>query len=560
MTRFYRLLIILCCFSLLGALNPARLKITGVEGDVLLNIKARLTELYQDKPISHEPVEALQEQIKKAMYPFGFFRPQIAILTPDNLSIHIIPGPQMHITSINVQIQGEGADDEQIKQAVRDLPIKVGQAFNNARYEEAKTNLFSEAEHLGYLHATFNKSEVFIDRIRYTTDITLIFNTGPQYYFGQIRFDPTYISPELLHRYVPFKYGQPYSTQQVLDLNNNLAASGYFNSVVVKPDINLETHVPIDVHMQRVNRINYSLGVGYGTDTGPRGRAGVHIVPVNRSGHKFNAIAQGSMNQNALLAQYLIPGRNPVTDNYAISGSLTNLNYNVGNSNAILLSLAQQHVVTNYQRILSLNALNERFSYNATPKTTKTLFFPKATFTWRKVTDQLFSPSGYNVTLNGLAAGKALLSDVNMAQAGIDIKAALTVDLIRTRFFFHGIQDFTAINDIDNLPLSLATLLGGAENLKAYSFNSIGPGKILTFGGVEIQKETFDKWYFIGFVDSGDVYKPSLKEFKYDAGIGLMWVSPVGPIKVGIAQAIDNHFKRIEGRSPKLVINMGPDL
>jgi len=118
----------------------------------------------------------------------------------------------------------------------------------------------------------------------------------------------------------------------------------------------------------------------------------------------------------------------------------------------------------------------------------------------------------------------------------------------------------TQISNIDNLPLSLAMLLGGADNLKAYSYNSIGPGKILSFLSMEVQKETFSKWYLIGFLDSGDVYNPSQKLFKYDAGIGLMWVSPVGPIKVGVAQAVDNHFQRIEGRNPKLVINMGPDL
>lgn len=52
---------------------------------------------------------------------------------------------------------------------------------------------------------------------------------------------------------------------------------------------------------------------------------------------------------------------------------------------------------------------------------------------------------------------------------------------------------------------------------------------------------------------------PISKVWKNDAGIGLMWVSPVGPIKVGIAQPMDNHFNRND-QKPRLVINMGPDL
>lgn len=554
----------MCCHAPLAAVKPPAFTLSGISGDVLANVQFRLTELYQHKSIAYEPLEVIKTQVAQAMEPYGYFAPQISISTNvegNSFHIVIIPGPQMRINHLSIKIQGEGANNPEIVQTFKDLPLKEGDFFNNQLYEEAKDNLYSAAEHQGYLHSSFIKSEVLVDRSSYKADIILIFDTGPQYYFGQIQFDPTYISPELLNRYVPFKFGEPYSTDQILALNSNLAASGYFNSVVVKPNTKEGTYVPVKVHLKRTERINYSLGIGYGTDTGPRGRAGLHIVPVNRSGHKFNAIIQGSFKQNAILAQYLIPGKNPVTDNYAINGSFSTLNYPVGYSNSLLFSLAQQHSKTNFQRVISLNALDERFSYEAFPfKRTKNALFPKASFTWRAVEDQLFSPSGYNISLNALGASKAVLSDISFIEGTIDAKAALYLNPIRTRLYFHGEAAVTEISSIYDLPLSLAPLLGGAENLKAYSFNSIGPGKYLTFAGLEIQKETFEKWYVVGFMDGGDVYNPSIKHFKYDAGVGLMWVSPVGPIKIGVAQAIDQDFHRYKDRSPKLVINMGPDL
>lgn len=556
----YCVLLLIGCVFLINATTPASFKIVGIKGFLLINVENRLKELYENKIITQQSPESIQNQVAQALYPYGYFKSEINVVPGNQTVIQITTGPRIRITRLNVKIKGEGVNNAEITQAVRDLPIKIGQPLNNNHYEEAKTMLFSSAEHQGYLQAFFEKSELFIDRQAYITNITLIFNTGPQFYFGQVRFDPTYISPDLLHRFVPFQYGQPYSTDNVLNLNNQLSASGYFKSVVVKPDIGNISHVPIDIHLERIKRINYSLGLGYGTDTGPRGRAGMHIVPVNRSGHKFNAVMQGSLKQNALLAQYIIPGRNPVTDNFSFNGSFTNLNYDTGNSNAVLFSAAQQHNVANYQRSFSINALNERYNYTGGNKTTKTLVYPKASFTWRQVSAPLFSPSGYNITANGLVASKALLSNVSVAQATLDIKAAITVDPIRTRLFFHSIQGATSVNTINNLPLSLAMLLGGAENLKGYGFNSIGPGKILTYGGLEIQKETFDKWYFIGFADTGDVYNPDNRLLQHDAGIALMWVSPVGPIKLGVAQAIDNRFHRIKSRGPKLVINMGPDL
>ena len=550
-------------FLIQKSVYAANFKITGIKGEPLQNVRYRLSELYQDKPLTTVPRKELQAQIEKALHPYGFFRPKISFAVSSEgtpFRIQITPGPQLHIATMTIQVTGEGADNAEIRQALRDLPLKAGQPLNNPIYEEAKENIQTAAEHQGYLHGIFEKAEVLIDLNRYRADITLIYNTGPQFYFRQLKFDPTHISKELLYRYVPFEMGQPYSTDKVLALESNLSASGYFKSVIVKPEMNSRRLVPVNVHLEAVNRINYTLGIGYGTDTGPRGRVGLHVVPVNSAGHKFNAIAQGSLQENALLAQYIIPGRDPLHDKYSVSASFSNLDYSSGYANSALLSLAHQHLKTNHQRVISLNALHERFNYTNTPKTEKTLLYPKATLTWRKVTDQLFSPSGYNITLNGLAASKLLLSEINLAQASIDVKAALTVKPIRTRFFVHGIQGFTAVNDIENLPLSLALLLGGAENLKAYSYNSVGPGKILSFIGGEIQKETFEKWYLVGFLDAGDVYNPGIKDFKYDAGIALMWVSPVGPIKVGVAQAINRDFQRIDGRNPKLVINMGPDL
>lgn len=563
MKTCWKLLLLLCCLSLIAAAKPTQYVITGVSGKVLENLRYRFDELYQNRSILNEPEETLRLQISKALQPFGYFQPTIQIISnPGSKQTHIQiqPGVQIHIANIQITLRGDGAHNQEIKQALHQLPIRVGQPFNNILYEDAKERLLSAAEHQGYLHAVFEKSEALFDLAQHTVNITFIFNTGVQYYFGQVRFDPTYISPELLARYVRFHPGCPYATEPLLNLNTSLETSGYFNAVVIKPEINDKPYVPITVHLQPKNRMNYSLGVGYGTDTGPRGSAGISIVPVNRLGHKFHAVAQGSMNENALLAQYIIPGNNPTVDNFSMNGSLSNLNYNSGYGNAILLSLAQQHAVSRFQRILSLNALDERYHYTYEPNKAKNLIYPKASFTWRSVSEQLFSPSGFNITLTGLASPKIMASGVSLAQTTADAKIALTIEPIRSRLYLHGIQGVTAINHINNLPLSLAMLLGGMENLKAYSFNAIGPGRILSYAGLELQKETIKKWYLLGFVDAGDVYNPSKLQIKYDAGIGLMWVSPVGPIKIGIAQAIDARFNRVSSRSPKFVVNMGPDL
>ncbi|CEG57339.1 autotransporter assembly complex protein TamA [Legionella fallonii] len=563
MNKLVYLIFFIVCFPLFAAsTTPASLDIKGVTGKVLANVEKRLNELQEIKPLDELSLDDLRTQVMKAIEPFGYFKADIDIKTLDKkrVSIFINPGNQIHITSLRVELIGEGAKNPLILKTVKQIPLHVDDPLFTETYNQAKQNIINTAENLGYLHGSFKKAEILVDENVNTAAITLIFDTGPLYYFGQIQFDPTNINPDLLHRFVPFKHGQPYSTDEILKFNNYLSASGYFSSVLVKPQITDSQTVPVLVHLQPVHKYTYTVGAGYGTDTGVRGRAGLNIIPVNKYGHKFNALAQGSFTQNAFQAQYIVPGKNPISDQYSLTGNFSNLNYTSGYSNAFLISLAQQHKVKSFKRVLSLNSLYEGFHYTLQTNNYQHMLYPKAAFSFNKTADALFTPSGYNITLNGLGAGHFTISKINFVQASLDAKAAYMIEPWRLRLYGHTIQGFTATSNINQLPLSLALLLGGTDNLKAYSFNSIGPGRIITYTGFEIQKEIKKNWYLVGFADSGDVYNPIARAMKYDAGGGLMWVSPIGPIKVGVAQPITNRLQRVDGSSPRLVVSMGPDL
>ena len=561
MKKLIYMFLLMACVSSFAKSSAPSITIYGITDKAQTNIEKHLNELQQLKPLSEFTLDELHEQVIKALQPYGYFKATVELQRPNDqkLIVTVHPGPQILISRLTIELIGEGAQAPTLREALKNSSLKSGTPLITEQYNQTKLSLVDVAENLGYMRANFKKNEILIDEEHYTAEITLIFDTGPLYYFGQTQFDPTYINPKLLHRFVPFDPGQTYSGDKVLQLNNDLSNSGYFSSVLVKPQITDDTFVPVHVHVEPVPKYSYTLGAGYGTDTGVRGRAALHVIPVNKQGHKFNALAQGSFVQNALQAQYVIPGSNPVADQYSITGNYSNLNYSAGYSNAWLLSLAQQHRIKTYQRVLSVNSLYEGFHYSLQENTKQLMFYPKASFSFIKTQGLLFSPSGYNITINGLAANKAALSTINFAQLSVDVKAALKIEALRLRLYGHLLQGITAVDNINQQPLSLALLLGGTDNLKAYSFNSIGPGRIISYAGFEIQKETKKNWYLLAFYDLGDVYNPSPKAFQYDAGAGLMWVSPIGPVKVGLAQAINSRGRR-DGHSPRLVISMGPDL
>lgn len=560
MNKFvFLLLFVFSC--VLHANQNVKVQITGAKGKVLTNVKKRLDELQQLKQLNELTADELRVQVIKAVQPYGYFKAEAQIrIHSQQIQIEIYKGPKVLINTVHIKLLGEGAQNPILKATVSGLPLHHGAPFISSEYTQAKRDLAAKAEQLGYLHGQYKQAQVLIDEAQNLADISLEFDTGPMFYFGQVEFSPTYIRPELLHRFVPFRPGQPYSSEQILKLNNDLSGSGYFNSVVINPQISSSTQVPVNIQLTPAPKYSYSLGVGYGTDTGVRGRAAMHITPLNRSGHKFNAIAQGSFLQNTLQAQYIIPGSNPAVDQYSLTGNFSNLNYDTGYSNATLVSLAQQHNLDWYQRTLSLNGLYESFHYTDEPNTNQVVFYPKGTFSFTQAKNKLFSPSGYNLTINGLGASRHLMSKLNFVQTSLDAKAALTIDPLRLRLYGHALYGVTQTPDINQLPLSLALLLGGTDNLKGYSFNSIGPGKTTLYGGFEIQKETFKNWYLVGFYDAGTVYQPDPKIVQYDVGGGIMWTSPIGPIKIGLAQPTNNRFQPIEGSGPRLFIRMGPDL
>lgn len=557
-----RLLFFLIFFApcLVAANTAMTFIINGISDKVLLNVEKRLDEWQQLKSSNEQNIEELHTQVINALQPFAYFKASVNInvISTQKTQITINPGPQTYITSLDVYVTGEGQFNPLIQKALKNITIKVGDPLLTPAYNKAKQSLMNAAQNAGYLHASFTRAEILIDEHN-SAKITLIFNTGMLFYFGKVAFNPTTLNPGLLHRFVPFKYNQPYSTEQILKLNNDLSNSGYFSSVLVKPNISNEKQVPVNINLTPVSKYSYSLSGGYGTDTGARGRAGLYVTPVNQMGHKFNAIAQGSFTQNALQAQYLVPGQNPVADQYSLTGNFSNLNYDTGYSNALLLSLAQQHSVDYFKRALSINALYESFNYSQQPHSYEFMLYPKAKFTFSKTTNPLFSPSGYNLTLSTLGAGKITLSQISFAQGSLDAKAAYMFEPMRLRFYAHLIEGVTGIKDINQLPLSLALLLGGTDNMKAFSFNSIGPGKIISYGGFELQKEVVKNWYVIALYDAGDVYNPGSRLTQYDLGAALMWVSPVGPIKLGLAQEVHNNLQRL-GTNPRLIISMGPDL
>lgn len=545
LSRGLLLLWLILCPCLVNALQ-----VKGIRGELLKNVETRLLLLNEQKKTQlYDDPQRIKKNVLQAMQPFGYYQPTINI---KGQTVIVQKGRPVVIKKINVHIVGPGKKD--LSKHLLNLSIKVGEVFNSEAYEKAKQNLFDVAEHAGYLNATLVHSEAKVGLNTHSAVITLHFSTGKQYHFSTVQFSKTHYHEHFLRRYLHFKNEDPYDAEQLLTLSNDLNSSGYFKYVNVQPKIGKTTEVPVKVALQENPSQHYTMGLGYGTDTGPRGRLGWQWLRATKNGHTFHALIQGSQRQNSLQAQYLIPGHDPTAQRYTLTASMFRLDYPVGNSTAELLSIAYAdfHQVTRYT--LSLNALQERFAFSNRSTIRQRVIYPLANMELRQVNSPLFSKQGHNLSLNFQGGHSFLGAHLNFLQTALSVKYAWWLPS-HTRLFVRAQAGITAIKDIYQLPLSLQLIAGGADSIRGYDYQSIGPGKRLVVGSIELQQMVKENWYVTAYVDQGDVYQPRAFKSHRSIGTGLMWTSPVGPIRVSVAKAIEKNTHPY-----RLVFSMGPDL
>jgi len=114
---------------------------------------------------------------------------------------------------------------------------------------------------------------------------------------------------------------------------------------------------------------------------------------------------------------------------------------------------------------------------------------------------------------------------------------------------------YTTVHDLDSFPLSLRYYAGGTQSIRGYKFQSLGPGRYLEVGSVEYQHKIIGNWSGAAFYDVGNATDHTTARLQEGAGFGIVWKSPVGPMELVVAKALNKR-----GRPNQIQFNMGPDL
>ena len=175
----------------------------------------------------------------------------------------------------------------------------------------------------------------------------------------------------------------------------------------------------------------------------------------------------------------------------------------------------------------------------------------------------IYTLDGLRFNLGWRGASKELLSDTDFSQLQGSIKAITSISP-RNRIITRGSLGTTWTNDFEQLPSSVRFFAGGAQSVRGYTYQSLGPlnasdqvigGKHLMVGSIEFEHSFNGKWGVALFYDAGNAIDSLSDKLERGAGFGLRWKSPIGPVRIDLASAISQ-----DGQPWRLHINIGPDL
>ena len=475
---FLCLLVTLCFFSISAyAKSRITFQIDGLKpGPIVTNIQKRLMIEFanldtKDEASVRQFYATSQLQAQKAIEPYGYFyarvMPKSLIHTQKGwlASYTVSLGAPLRITELSILVKGEGASNSHIIKTREAITLHVGDIFNIPDYNKVRNDLLFSAQQQGYLSSKMSTDKIKIDLFRHTCSINIIMDTGERYYFGETFFSTNPLNTGFLARYLNYKPGEPFSASKLTRLQNNLGASGYFKSVIVTPKINEadREHIPVNVALSSPKQKIYQFGLGYGTLTGVRATLGVNWRWVNQWGHKFNTSVTWSKVTKNIAGQYLIPARDPVHNQYAISGTYYTYRPRHGRST---VGKGGVGYITNYghwQRAINLAYQVER--YKVWPDSnfhTGRVLLPNLTYSWVSTTNPLDITEGARASLLVQGSSKSLASSVSFIQAQAQAKVLKTI-WEDNRFILRANYGYSIISNPDRLPLSLRFYAGGPE-------------------------------------------------------------------------------------------------
>ncbi|MEB8432537.1 autotransporter assembly complex protein TamA [Cocleimonas sp. KMM 6892] len=558
----------------LSKANLATIDVTGVDDDLKKNIELHMPvtvpECKADRAEVKQFFTTVKKNLRKATRALGYYDAELVSggSIVDNcwkLRLRITPGEPTKVTSILTQVVGEGKNEKLFTDILKKQPYAKGDVFNHQKYTDFKTQLSEAAQTLGYYDAEFEQHSIKVDPVSYRASVVLILNTGKRYRYGEITVDQNLLSEKAMSKYILLKTGSPFYAEDLINQQQLLQRSGYFNLIKVEV-LNEQAknfRLPVVITLTPKKRNAYKFKVGYGSDTGARVAVEMNRRYLGKSGKQLKVKAQYAEKLPEFSIQLLNPRNNPDDNSLIYSIDLKKDSNDDIESHTLSVGATLVRKFDNgWVRTASIKAIRDKTQVDDEDETDAELLMFGVGLE-KVVADSLLNPKdGWRLKLSLDSALEAVLSDQDVTRLKVQAKGIKQVGPGRVLARMN--LGSSIVSDFDSLPKSLRFFAGGSNSVRGYTYESLGEendngkvigGKHLLDLSLEYQYPISDSWGAAVFVDAGNAFSDwSDPGLKVGVGFGARWSSPVGPVRIDIG------FPKDDFGDPHLHLSVGSDL
>lgn len=516
-------------------------------------------------------VQDAQTQARELLATQGHFSPGVEVSLKAtgqtapawHVEFKVDPGPRTRVASVELQLEGDilaqplsRAQREQLQHAWQ---LPVGRAFSQTDWDRAKAQALRLLGNENYPRARLLESQAQVDRAQHQVHLRVVLDSGPLVRLGPVEVTGAerYDAAQVL-RLAQLREGAAYRQSDLLEAQQRLVASAYYDAVFVSlaPDGPPEA-TPVLIELREAPRQKWLLGLGVRSESGPRLSAEYihHRVPL-LDWRATVKTAVDRVHQTLGLDLLAPPDKNLWRRTGALQ--LERTVYDAYTLHTQRLRAGRLQLSERLDRSLYAQ-FDSAQRYGALQDRDESLSVHYA-FTARRFNSLPFPDSGWGFGVE-LGAGVSLGTQPEpygrwLAKALMLQPLALGSSRLALRAEVGGVVTRSA----GDLPSSQLFLAGGDQSVRGYAPGSIGvevspgvvvAGRYLASGSVEWQwpirlQGRSGEWEGVLFADAGAVANvPSDLKARTAVGVGTRWRSPVGPLQIDLARAIDAQRWRL---------------
>lgn len=500
----------------------------------------------------------------------GYFSPDIRITRENEtgprptIVVFIDPGEASVIGPVAIDFTGDiarSADPDAVSQREsirRNWRLPTGRTFTQDAWDGAKTQAVRDLVARRYPAGKLETSLADIDAPDRTAGLSLTLNSGPLYRLGKMqvtgieRYDPV-----LVPRLARLAEGSVYDQSRLVEAQQRLASSGYFDSayVFVDPDSD-PAAAPVQVQVREAKLQKIILGVGVTTDSGPR--ASVEHTHQRVPGIGWRAATKLQLEKKDPSAQTewtSIPDE--ASWRWVALARVERLEDDELITRGQRLRFGRTQAGDRIDRSIYLQYDRAQVqgagagADSADEAGDGSALLANYVWTGRYFDSLPFPSKGYGLGFE-LGGGSTLGENRQPYTRAVGRWLGIQ-PLRRGRLAMRAEGGAVLAKDSAAIPGTQLFRAGGDSSVRGYGYRDIGiqlangvigPGRYLAVGSIEWQRPILrgdlpSEWEHTMFVDAGAVAdKPQDLRPSVGVGTGVRWRSPIGPLQADVAYGV----------------------